>query len=144
MLRETSTLLEDTRTKPDGKPLRESRTLPSLPRYRNPSNLTDKYRLYEAQTSVAVTGIDHWVWVAYCFVDTYFETKNIVDWYDKWNGTKGRILGRTDPLAAGRIDRIQSIWTPREYFLKVVDIRTKEVLREWNGVFLRVKEEIQQ
>jgi hypothetical protein len=138
-------MLKDTRTKPDGKPLRESRVLPSLSQSPNESKSTNKlYCLYEAQTSVAVTGIDHWVWVAYCFVDTYFESKNMVEWYDKLTGTNGRIRGRADPFAAGHIDAGKPIRTPREYFFKVFEIRTNEILKEWNEIFLWVEKEVKQ
>lgn len=94
--------------------------------------------------SVAVTGIDHWVWVAYCCVDTYFESKNMVEWYDKLTGTNGRTRRRADPFAAGRINADEPIRTPREYFFKVFEIRVLEVLREWNGIFLWVKNEDKQ
>src|ERR1700761_3946431 len=29
--------------------------------------------LYESQISCVVAGSDNWTWVAYCFVDTYFD-----------------------------------------------------------------------
>ena len=29
--------------------------------------------IYEAQISVLVTGVDHWSWTAFAFVDTYYK-----------------------------------------------------------------------
>jgi len=138
-------LLKDTRKKTGGKSLRESRKLPFLSRPLNASTSTDGVHcLYEAQMSVVVTGIDHWVWVAYGFFDTYFESKDMVAWYDQLSGTRGRRKGRADPLAAGLIDADKPIWTPREYFFKVLEIRMNQVLREWNGIFLWVEKEVKQ
>ncbi|KAH8585450.1 hypothetical protein B0O99DRAFT_603293, partial [Bisporella sp. PMI_857] len=143
-LRVSKELLKDTRQRPDGKPLRGSRKLPSSSRPLNASTSTDgAYCLYEAEVSVAVTGIDHWVWTAYGFVDTYFEPKENVDSYHhQLGGSAGP--GRADPLAAGRLDADKPIWTPREYFFKVLEIRMNQVLREWNGIFLWAEKEVKQ
>lgn len=137
-------LLKDTREKPDGKPLRGSRKLPFLSKPLNASTSTDgMHCLYEAQISVAVTGIDHWVWTAYGFVDTYFESKDTVEGYHHQLGGPNS-PARPDPLAAGQLDADKPIWTPREYFFKVIEIRMNRVLKEWNGVFLWVEKEVKQ
>jgi hypothetical protein len=133
-------LLKDTRKKFNGEPLRQSRELPFLSRPMNVSKSTDGHHcLYEAQISVIVTGIDHWVWAAYGFVDTYFGSKETADSYHR---LKGRFGGRADPLAAGELNADEPIWTPREYFLKVVEIRMKQVLKEWNRIVRTVEKEI--
>lgn len=145
MLSVSKELLKDTRKKIDGKPLRESWDLPFLSRPISASTSTDKlhkeYFLYEAQISVAVTGIDDSVWVAYGFVDTYFGSEESVDRYDQW---KGRRLGRPDPLAAGQIDANSPIWTPREYFIRVFEIRINQVRREWYFIIDVVENEVKQ
>lgn len=143
MLREGKELLKDTREKSDGKPLRQSWDLPFLSRFMRTSASTDKrHFLYEAQISVALIGIDHWVWAAYCLVDTYFESderlKESVDRYDQLKGRRGR----PDPLAAGQIDASKPIWPPREYFLRVFETRIKQAQREWHKIVDNVENEV--
>lgn len=91
-----------------------------------------------------MTGIDHWVWAAYGFVDVYFESKETVEGYDQMRGRRCKRWGRADPLAVGRIVADEPIWTPREYFLKVVEIRINQVLREWNSIVDKMEKEIKQ
>ena len=134
-------MLKDSRKKFDGKPLRQSWDLPFLSRVRSAATSADKlYCLYEAQISVAVTGIDHWVWTAYGFVDTYFGSKESVARYHRLKVH----TGRPDPLAAGQIDTNNPIWTPREYLFKVFEIRINEVLREWHVIIDKVEGDVKE
>ena len=99
--------------------------------------------LYEAQTSIVVTGIDNWVWAAYGIVDTYFGSKESVRHYHKENGPSAQV----DPLAAGQVPAIPSlslIWTPREYFLAIVAIRMNEALRAWRETINVVEDIVKQ
>lgn len=131
-------LQKDTR-KLDGEPLRQSWELPFLSITTDKSKSADKpYCLYEAHISVAVRGIDHWVWVAYAFVDTYFDSQESVDSYHQMREPK------VDPLAAGRIIADKPIWAPREYFLKVFEIRTRQVAREWDQIVDRLEKAAKQ
>jgi hypothetical protein len=142
VLKEGQTAAQDSRKKIDGNPLRQSwDDLPFLSMPTNVSKYTDAgYCLYDAQTSVAVTGIDHWVWTAYGFVDTYFGSKDSVDGYDQLEGP----MGRVDPLAAGQILVDRYAWTPREYFFKVFEIRINEIRRQWNAIIDKVEGDINQ
>jgi hypothetical protein len=111
------------------------------------STSTDKpHSLYEAQISVAVSGIDHWIWAAYGFVDTYFDFEESVDDYDQLSQSSWKQgVGRPDPLMAGRVDAVDlPVWTPREYFLRVVKIRIFKVLREWRLIIDKVEGEVEQ
>jgi hypothetical protein len=129
VLKQSQEPLKDSRKKFDGQPLRQSWDLSFLSGPTNASRSMDiPYCLYEAQISVAVTGIDHWVWTAYGFIDTYFGSKESVNAYHQ---LKAR-TGRPDPLAAGQLPVDFLIWTPREYFFKVFEIRIKEVRSQWN------------
>jgi hypothetical protein len=99
--------------------------------------------LYEAQTSVVVTGIDNWVWTAYGIVDTYFGSKESLQHYHKENGPSAQV----DPLAAGHILAIPSvslIWAPREYFFKIVAIRMNEARRAWRKIIDEVESSVKQ
>ena len=86
-----------------------------------------------------MTGIDHGVWVAYGLIDNYFGSTETVDAYHELEG-KGGV--RADPLAAGQIMADQPIWSPREYFFKVFEIRINQVLREWNWIVDNLEEEV--
>lgn len=142
MLRESKKSSKDTRKKPTGEPLRQSWELPFLSMLTNKSPSSDELCcLYEATISVGVTGRDHWVWAAYCFVDTYFDSKESVDGYRQ---LKGRRRGQADPLAAGDINADEPIWDPRAYFFKVFEIRINRVLKEWDLITTRMAKECKQ
>jgi hypothetical protein len=102
---------------------------------------TDKiYCLYETQISVAVTGIDHWVWDVYGFVDTYFESKEKVSYYEI---IEPHAI-QEDPLTH-RLPPYGHDWRPpREYFFRVFETQIKIVLREWNLIVDEVEREVKQ
>jgi hypothetical protein len=88
--------------------------------------------LYEAQISVAVIGLDRWTWIAYAFDDTYFD-------YD----TIEPCAQFTDTIRRPGLytrDCNDPVWTPREYFLKTVEIKTEQVAKEWRGVVQKLPE----
>jgi hypothetical protein len=136
-------LITDVR-KMDGKPLRQSWELPFLSGPISASTYTAGLLcLYEAQTSIVVTGVDNRVWTAYCIVDTYFGAKKTLQHYHEENGPSAQI----DPLAAGQIPATPSstlIWTPREYFFKIVAIRINEARRAWRVISDEVEGSVKQ
>ena len=147
MLRESAERVKDTRKNFDGTPLRQSWKFPSLSRSKCASTSAEKpLHLYEAQVSVAVVGLDDWAWTAYGFIDTYFDSEESVDGYDQLNQSSWRPrMGRPEPLMAGQVNAAGvPIWAPREYFLKVVKIRTFKALKEWRLIVDKVKIEVKQ
>ncbi|KAE9375126.1 hypothetical protein N431DRAFT_402425 [Stipitochalara longipes BDJ] len=108
------------------------------------SDSSERDFLYEAQISCLVAGTDEWRWVAYGFVDTYFdaadEAKETVKGYHE-DATKDGGL-HTDPLTFGVMDAEKAISTPREYFLSVFRIRIAQVTREWEQVVSKVRQSI--
>jgi hypothetical protein len=102
--------------------------------------------LYEAQISCLVTGSDESRWVAYCFVDTYFdaadEAKETVEAYHEDSLMDGGM--HVDPLTFGVIAAEKAISTPREYFLSVFQIRIAQVKREWEQVVAKVRQSIRE
>ncbi len=145
VLRQSNGILQDRRKNFDGAPLRQSWDLTSLFKSTdtNKSTSTDRpYALHEAQISIAVTGIDHYIWTAYGFVDTYFGSEESVEGYDQMKGRHCRRWGRPDPLAAGRIVVDEPIWGPREYFMKVFEVRINQVAREWSYIGVKMEEEV--
>jgi hypothetical protein len=130
---------KDSRKTFDGKPLRQSWNLPFLSgTVGMPSD--SLYCLFEAQISVAVTGIDHSVWTAYGFIDTYFRSKESVDGYNQLKES----MGWRDPFGASQIAANTSCWTPREYFFRVFEIRINEVRREWQVILDKVEGDFNQ
>jgi len=137
-------LITDVRKTIEGKPLRQSWELPFLSGPMSASASDNELLcLYEAQTSLVVTGIDSRVWTAYCIVDTYFGSNEGLLHYHEENGPSAQV----DPLAAGQIPAIPSItliWTPREYFSKIVAIRMNEARRAWRKIIDEVEGSVKQ
>jgi hypothetical protein len=102
--------------------------------------------LYEAQISCLVAGADHSRWVAYCFVDTYFDApgdaKETVESYHEDSLGDGGI--HMDPFTFGVKSAERGIQTPREYFLSVFQIRINQVKREWEQVVTKVRESVRE
>lgn len=98
---------------------------------RHGSFLPDRFKprvpeyLYEAQISILVTGIDEWVWTAYCFTDTFFENAESVKSYS----TK-----RLDAPTGGEMLIDDPVWNPREYFIRILSRRIMQVTKEWGSV----------
>jgi hypothetical protein len=86
--------------------------------------------LHEAQITCLVTGQSDGVWTAYFFEDTYFDkerSENILKPHeldDDEACEEDHVTG----LLAG------AIWTPREYFLKMLDSQLKRVKDEWQRI----------
>ncbi|KPM35948.1 hypothetical protein AK830_g10606 [Neonectria ditissima] len=102
--------------------------------------------LCEAQTTVLITGLDPWRWVAYCFVDTYFDpedTRESVDDYHTDVVTDGDgICFQPDPLVAAELDANLPILCPREYFLFVLRRRLQDVTYEWHSLTRKMRRRI--
>ncbi|KAF5004128.1 hypothetical protein FDECE_9342 [Fusarium decemcellulare] len=115
--REEDTLRQDSRKKRNNKPLRRSFQLHYLDAERQEGS--SPVCIYEAQISCLVAGLDNQFWNGYLFIDTYYQedsSPESVEWYNSQEAIK------TDPLAAGTIDSNLPTWTPREYFLIVLEI----------------------
>ncbi|KAK0730155.1 hypothetical protein B0H67DRAFT_560966 [Lasiosphaeris hirsuta] len=97
------------------------------------------YNIYETQMSISVTGIDHWRWTAWAFIDTWFEPEDsVLDYYEEEESG-----AQPDPLAAGEVDINPPEKHPREYFLKVFEIRIREVEKEWTYILHVLQQDIQ-
>ncbi|KAH8896231.1 hypothetical protein GQ53DRAFT_838468 [Thozetella sp. PMI_491] len=93
--------------------------------------------LYEAQATCVITGTDHCRWVGYCFVETYFdkdEDKESVQSYHQ-DAIDGM---RLDPFTLGKNDANMPIKTPRDYFVRVFEVRASQVKEEWTNVVERL------
>ncbi|KAH7122122.1 hypothetical protein B0J13DRAFT_456477 [Dactylonectria estremocensis] len=108
---------------------------------------TYTHNLCEAQISVLVTGSDSWRWVAYCFVDTYYEhvdkRESVEDYSDEpETDNDSHAAFRPDPLAAGECDANMPVLTPREYFLVVLESRLQQVKDEWHVLVIYLKDKV--
>jgi hypothetical protein len=92
--------------------------------------------LHEAQISCVVAGSDDWRWVAYCFVEAYFDL--VDDGKEtalEYHGDSLLEMGmKSDPFTYGATNMEDSSQNPREYFLMAFRHRLTQVKREWQRV----------
>jgi len=138
--RKSHNVHEDHRRDANARPLRQSRDVSFL----NWKNSGSSSFLYEAQISCLVSGTDEWRWVAYGFIDNYFDSeddgKETVQQYH--NDSIDEEGMRADPLTFGTCDSEKPIWNPRVYFLVVLKARLHQVKNEWQQVVAKVEESI--
>jgi hypothetical protein len=115
----------DIRENPEGEPLRSSTNLSFMGLE---SKGCDPY-LHEAMISILLTGIDNWTWVALCCPDAFFETKDLTKHFAGMNDK----TTSPDPLTRGDYVVGANIKDPRVYFLKVILVWIRKILRDWNG-----------
>jgi hypothetical protein len=140
--RSSQKLRKDHRQYANGDPLRHSRDVSFL----NWKTCGSSGFLYEAQISCVVAGSDEWRWVAYCFVDTYFDAdeegkETVLSYHEDSLGGEGI---RADPFTFGITSADTPIQKPREYFLMVFGIRLNQVKREWQQVVEKMYQSIRE
>lgn len=156
-------LLKDDRLKSNNKPLRRTGDLKflKLAPLPVPTEEKDFDCIYEVQLSVLVTGVDHWSWTAFAFVDTYYkratdegaspDQANIPEEGSPWNQESPEFYHQQfkdaqinlDPLTGGQDEAEPPTWRPREYFLKVMRSRVKQANHEWHNTVFRVLQRIE-
>jgi hypothetical protein len=112
-------------------------------RIRSPDQFIPKYPLldadeciHEVQISFLLTGIDEWFWTAYCCVETYFgDTGDTAQGYFTRNPQLDAPTGGASPLK-------RPIWNPREYLLRVLRCRIKQVMKEWSSIVFVVEKRL--
>ncbi|KAH8683922.1 hypothetical protein BGZ61DRAFT_455431 [Ilyonectria robusta] len=127
---------QDRRPRGDNDTLRKVTDLTFLQRPTGSETLILTDYLCEAQVSVLITGSDPQRWMAYCFIDTYFdpeERRESVDSYldDLIIDEDSHSSYDPDPFTTGENDANYPMSTPREYFLVVLDSRLRHVKDEW-------------
>lgn len=85
----------------------------------------------ESQVSGLVSAVDTHGWTGYVFEDTY---------YKAWDSSKDSNMFYSKPgfyfpdaLTAGALDSTRFL-EPRQYFLKVFQIRIDQAFREWRAL----------
>ncbi|KAK7418158.1 hypothetical protein QQX98_004133 [Neonectria punicea] len=137
----------DTRTIADNGPLRKVKDLSFLRRRsRDDAPILDVDYLCEAQTTVLVTGLGPWRWVAYCFTDTYFEhedNREDVNFYHTAREVEdGHVLFQPDPFTAASTEASRPRLDAREYFVTVFKTRLDQKKDEWDGVVSNMRSRI--
>ncbi|KAK7431000.1 hypothetical protein QQZ08_002530 [Neonectria magnoliae] len=131
----------------DNSPLRKVKDLSFLRRRsRDDAPILDVDYLCEAQTTVLVTGLSPWRWVAYCFVDTYFEhedNREGVNFYDTTREVEdGHVLFQPDPFTAGNTEASRPRLDAREYYVTVFKTRLDQTKDEWDGMVSNMRSRI--
>jgi hypothetical protein len=88
-----------------------------------PKEPMEVWGIQEVQFSFVVAGSDHWRWVGYGFVDAEID------------GILADSFGDDlllDQIAAGELEARLPIWTPREYWIRVFEIRIGVVRNHWD------------
>lgn len=138
---------QDLRGIGDTGPLRQVTDLSFLLRGPNRSDppLQVDY-LCQAQVSVLITGPDPWRWVAYCFVDTYFEHETRRESAESYHDeivvdeADASVVFQPDPFTLGERDACCPILTPREYFLVALEPRLRHVRDEWHVLVTKLRQ----
>ena len=90
----------------------------------------EMWGIHESQISCVVAGSDDWRWVGYGFVDTEID---------------GFLTDSTeddlsfDKIAAGALEANMPIWKPRDYWLKLFEVRVGQVRNEWEYLVHKVE-----
>lgn len=102
--------------------------------------------IYEARTSLMITGLDDWFWTAYCFADIKFKGSEHRESIENYANPAGPLkppnsrIPTRDPISCGKMEADRPIWNPRQYFLHILSIRMEQVKQEWdNSVFLLLR-----
>jgi hypothetical protein len=86
--------------------------------------------IQEAQFSLCVIGPDHFRWNAYSFVDS--EIDGILA--ESFDNDLPH-----DPITRGVLEASFPIWTPREYWIKVFEIRSRHVRNHWHHLIYKLE-----
>ncbi|KAK2021296.1 hypothetical protein LX32DRAFT_631835 [Colletotrichum zoysiae] len=139
---EGNDIRRDVRIKPNGDPLRSSTNLSSLLSQSFSGDRGPPDCLYEAQTSLVVSGPNSSVWTACLLTDTYFKDQTDVNDEELLSYHEAAWINDGlyyDPLASGEIDATVPIWNPREYYCLVLMIRIKQIKEEWVRIVYHLK-----
>jgi hypothetical protein len=111
-------MIEDTRQRADGTPLRVSEEFMYLQMQNHktlaPEDLPEY--IYESQLSLMVTGIDDWVWAGYCFVDVYFKGERHSEQVEHYLNAQTKMDPLMDPLCCGKYPADPPIWIRANIF----------------------------
>jgi hypothetical protein len=91
--------------------------------------------IQEAQFSLVVAGSDNSRWVGYAFVDAEIDGI-LAESFDEDMDH--------DQIAAGELQANKPIWMPRDYFLRVFQIRVEYVRKQWEYLIYKMERSVNQ
>ncbi|KAH8745762.1 hypothetical protein BGZ57DRAFT_836771 [Hyaloscypha finlandica] len=91
----------------------------------NSKESNEVWSIQETQISCVVTGTDDWRWTGYGFVDAEVDGL-LVDACEE--------NMRFDQIASGIIEANSPIWSPRDYWIKVLEFRIIRITREYENL----------
>jgi hypothetical protein len=97
-----------------------------------------RYKIFEAQISFVISGWEDSRWVAWSFIDNYFEKEEElldIDGYPYECFVE-------DPIVKGQLDQNDPFANPREYFLMFLKVRSEQILQEWECVVHSVRRNV--
>ncbi|WQF86607.1 hypothetical protein CDEST_11621 [Colletotrichum destructivum] len=142
--RSTEQLMMDGRiNKSTGKAVRSSRDVTFLRRLAKFEEDRENIDcIYTTNISCMVTGYDQSRWTGLVLLETWFEeagddpSPDMVARYEN-DFEDGMLL---DPLCRGKYDAIKGVWSPRPYFIRILEIRIVQVHREWAALFSHLQD----
>ena len=95
----------------------------------------------QAHISCVVTGTDLQRWVAYKFIDSYYDPAAIdsVEYVELQRGDDTDSLCH-DPFTRGTTDANEPVWDPLEFFFLLLNIRLDQIKHEWQNIVAKLQE----
>ncbi|RYP15963.1 hypothetical protein DL765_005403 [Monosporascus sp. GIB2] len=144
-LRRHRKTLRDLRTRRTGEPLRQSKDITFLRTLLEKNDNSGNDIIYQAKVSCLVSGWDRYSWVAYMFIDLYFEESHVDEDLESIADYEQHLSDhevRLDPFTAGETTSHAALREPREYFLQVLAVRLSKIKHEWEHLVLHIEEAI--
>jgi hypothetical protein len=91
--------------------------------------------IYEGITSFLLIGIDEWFWTVHCIVDVFFK-KNDPD----WESARTYFELKQDAPMGNFCECCFPVWNPRQYLLRALRVRVRQVTKEWKTTYRAVQE----
>lgn len=98
------------------------------------------YGLYESHMAFAICGSDEKRWCGYSFVDDDPDDEETLE--DLVSPCTLPINACIDPISQGMLQGNLEITDPREYWLKVYQMRMEDVLQEWELIVRKFEQSI--
>ncbi|KAK2016887.1 hypothetical protein LZ32DRAFT_667170 [Colletotrichum eremochloae] len=143
---EGTEIRRDIREKPNGDPWRSSTDLSFLLGFRGSGGDGEPTEcLYEAQTSLVVSGPNASIWTACLLTDTYFRDQldandeELLSYHEAAWINDGLYY---DPLTCGVHDATIPVWNPREYYCLVLMVRITRIKEEWIKIYYHLTDRI--
>jgi hypothetical protein len=106
--------------------------------------------IHDAQISLGICGSDHTRWVCYAFVDTKFDealTSKRDDKSEDHQEEQDEDDITEDPIAPDSeghaIIADTPVYDPRGYFLRILDLRMRQILKEWTYLMKKVEDSVE-